>query len=205
MVEDNFPEDDDELVEERKRLSRELHEEDERVWQAYLYRFRIFDWRFFERTVEVVHVDQTEARNIIKASNRGFWVDGPYHLRWVDEAKADRFAALVDEESRRFRSYDNDGDNDSDDDDEDAFEDEELGLSTTQSRVGRLSIGFVIQRGSIIEAFDDENRRLCRVTFADDAELKGYTSSSFTVQRANQVWVYDPQGKVLSSRSYSGL
>lgn len=60
-----------------------------------------------------------------------------------------------------------------------------------------MAIGNVVERIGTIFIYDE--RGLITASIGAGDGLKGYTSSTVTIQRGNQIFTYDEQGRLVSS------
>ncbi|MBR5957221.1 MAG: hypothetical protein IKZ99_02540, partial [Salinivirgaceae bacterium] len=59
----------------------------------------------------------------------------------------------------------------------------------------------VVQKGSTIYVYDEKGSTIGVRSVGSNAQLMGYTGSSFSVKEGNTVYIYDEKGSTLSVRS----
>ncbi len=58
-----------------------------------------------------------------------------------------------------------------------------------------MSIGSVVRRGSSVYIYDENGRQIGTIGVAPNDTLKGYTSTTVSIQRGSMIYIYDEKGR----------
>jgi len=64
-----------------------------------------------------------------------------------------------------------------------------------------MSIGTVVQRGSVIHVYDEDRNQISTIAAGSgpDCELEGYTAATVSIRRGNLIYMYDEHGRQLGT------